>query len=261
MRLVEARVRPEDHPGNFLRSTPLEHGLDEGAAGAAASQPGVEVETMELGGTVVQPLDTNRADDRAAFTHDEEGAMRRRIVLIESIEVGDLDLGHVHEAIFQVHAADELDDAGHVRASPEADRQRAPARASALVHHHAIPRQHDHCDPEKHERHPREPQRSEPLAEHESRGVTADERHQQGERRDRRRRVPTQEPPPDGVGQNRRDHAEIQRGRDRQPRSARDGPRETRRAVQEQRERERRQRRNETEPHDEIEHFDLADSL
>src|SRR4029450_12352665 len=89
MRLVEARVRPENESANLLRAAPVEHGLDERAAGAAAAQAGVEVETMKLGAAIVQPLDAHRADDHVVLAHDEERASGRRVVLIEPEQIRD----------------------------------------------------------------------------------------------------------------------------------------------------------------------------
>ena len=84
MRLVEASVRPEDQARNILRPAPLEHRLHESAAGAAASQAAVQVEPMQLRAAAVETRHPDRADDHVVFTHDEEGAARRRVVLVEA---------------------------------------------------------------------------------------------------------------------------------------------------------------------------------
>src|SRR5262249_32991320 len=116
VRLVEARVGPEDHARDALLAAPVERCLDQRAPGAATAQTRVEIEAMKLGAAVVQALDAHRADDHAALAHHVEGAARRCVVPIELEQIGDLDLGHVDEAVFEIDAADQLDHAGHIGA-------------------------------------------------------------------------------------------------------------------------------------------------
>ena len=77
-------------------------------------QMGVEIETVELGGVGVDPLDAHGPDDLLPLADDEEFPNRRLVVTVELLEIGHLDGGIENESILREHATDEADDAGRV---------------------------------------------------------------------------------------------------------------------------------------------------
>ena len=58
------------------------------AAHASPAQVGVEIETVQLGGSGIEPFDADRADNQGAFADDEELALRRLVVMVEVHEIG-----------------------------------------------------------------------------------------------------------------------------------------------------------------------------
>src|SRR3990172_8085028 len=114
VRLIEARVRPEDQTGDPPGPAPVQHCADKGAARAVPPQIGVEIKTVELGGVGIEPLDAHRPDDQAPLADDEEFPTRRLVVTVEGPEIGNLRGGLEDESILGEHPADEGDDAGSV---------------------------------------------------------------------------------------------------------------------------------------------------
>src|SRR5262249_30062065 len=115
VRVLESRLRPQDHARDGVASPPVEHGRRQRLADSATAQVAVQVESMQLGRRGVEPLDAGGSDHDRSATHDEEGAPGRLVVAAEVEEVGDLADWLVDEAVLRVHAAHQGDDTGSVR--------------------------------------------------------------------------------------------------------------------------------------------------
>ena len=98
------------------------------------------------------------------------------------------------------------------------------------------------------------------LAEHDGARDHADDRHEQGERRDRRRRIAGEQPRPQPVAEHSAGIGDDQHA-DGEPQARMGEPRERRRSVDRERKGKERQRRGEARPDGEGEHVDLAGGL
>src|SRR4029453_11152293 len=77
VRVVEARIRPEDQPADASRATPLQRALHQRITQASPAPLGIDVETMQLGGVAVESLDAHRSDHAPVRPDDPESAAGR----------------------------------------------------------------------------------------------------------------------------------------------------------------------------------------
>src|SRR5882724_3944621 len=116
VRVLEAGVRPQHQPCEGVGAAPRDYLLHQRPAEAAAAQVRVEIEAVDLGGGCVHPLHADRADQLPGVAHDPEGAVGRRVVLVEAEEIREFGLRFPDEAVLLPDASQERDDVGHVGA-------------------------------------------------------------------------------------------------------------------------------------------------
>src|SRR5439155_1087105 len=166
VRVLEAGVRPEHQPCEGVGAAPREHLLHQRPAEAAAAQVRVEIEAVDLGGGCVHPLHADRADQLPGVAHDPEGAVGRRVVLVEAEEIREFGLRFPDEAVLLPDASQERDDVGpsarvaaigrgpregypsgrHPIAAPAAPTPRRPTRPSPIPTRRTPPIAHEMAD-------------------------------------------------------------------------------------------------------------------
>src|SRR5678815_5561610 len=114
MRVLEARIRPEDQPADALRATPLERALHQRITEALPAPLGIDVETIQLGGVAVEALDAHRSDHALVRSGDPESAAVTFVVRGKVEEVRHLGDRLPDPPVLGEHPPDQVDDRGCV---------------------------------------------------------------------------------------------------------------------------------------------------